>query len=281
MLAYVETFDAKAAASGYSNLAAVLAGFAFAAILLILTRDSTRHGLENPLGEKVLPALLVAFVSFIVTTQLYIVLMGESSHVRMGAQELLAGIALVLSMVVLLYGLLLLLQTQHEWTVARSVYVVTKNMLLLPVPLLIFYFVGLGSFDSVASAKFDKVAPAYFTATFWGLFVLLVAHGAIWYAWPNLIKPRSNKGSSGRSTVAKATLLLVVAAAGGEGWVTTFVKTTGLPTPVILGIVCLLAVYLLVMQLHLASMFARQNLGKAGARGPTLGIAPTNEASCR
>lgn len=81
-------WSAKAAASGQSVLSGVLAGFVFAAIVVIL---STREGRRGKEAADALKLLFSAFFGLGVTAYLFADQAADSNCLRAGAEEVLAG----------------------------------------------------------------------------------------------------------------------------------------------------------------------------------------------
>lgn len=132
-----DTFDVTRSASLYSSLAGVLAGFAFFAMIYILTAMQGRL-IQGPFGDDeasseqnhVIISLVSAFLGLVVATFLYAVLSAEQNESLIGGrasgEELLSGIAFAFAVMALLYGLTLLIGgvgltiTAHE---ARAIIV--------------------------------------------------------------------------------------------------------------------------------------------------------------
>lgn len=119
------SFDITGSASVYSQMAGVLAGFAFAAITLVLSSDQRLARTDIPSREKTsdatVLAFLVAFVCLIVATIIYAVLAGERGCSllmgRAASEEFLGGVAFAFSVLLLLYALVQLMANSHLATV--------------------------------------------------------------------------------------------------------------------------------------------------------------------
>ncbi|WP_101949481.1 hypothetical protein [Mycobacterium sp. 3519A] len=106
-------FDFSQAASNYSGLAGVLAGFAFLAIMLVLNRQHRRDGaidaaIEHRQDNRFLTALGSACVGLITAATLFSLLSGEEGCAlisgRALSKEVLAGVAFHFSVYTLLFG---------------------------------------------------------------------------------------------------------------------------------------------------------------------------------
>jgi hypothetical protein len=101
----VVPFDDSAAAGFYSQLTGVLAGFAFAGLIFMLTK---RQDPEEPQGEQANGALLLLLASFLgltVTSLAYAVIGGEKSGAA-GVEHVFAGLGFAASAVALLLAVL-------------------------------------------------------------------------------------------------------------------------------------------------------------------------------
>ncbi len=99
-------FNISNTAGSYSALAAVLAGFAFNSLILIvtmrLTDRRTIRGFAAPAR-----AILGAFIGLVLTSVSYAVLSGEKGNGRVTAEELFVGIGFVASIMLLLFAIAL------------------------------------------------------------------------------------------------------------------------------------------------------------------------------
>jgi hypothetical protein len=106
-------FDFSQAAGNYSQLAGVLAGFAFLAIMLVLNRQHRRGGASDTASEyqqdnRFITALASACVGLITAATLFSLLSGEQGCAlisgRALSKEVLAGVAFHFSVYTLLFG---------------------------------------------------------------------------------------------------------------------------------------------------------------------------------
>ena len=113
-------FNYTATAGLYSQVAGVLAGFAFSAILLAITRNALRQD-KKTLGRAV-AAFLAAFFGLVLAAVQYAVMSGEliqpQRSGRLAIEEVLDGLAFGISILVLLYGVVLLLQADSRLELA-------------------------------------------------------------------------------------------------------------------------------------------------------------------
>jgi hypothetical protein len=110
-----QDFDFSAAAGMYSQLAGVLAGFAFMAITLVLNRSHRRQalGVGDPREERLqdsrcVAAMACAFLGLVATTALYATASAEQgcalTNGRAASEEVLAGVAFAFSLYTLLFA---------------------------------------------------------------------------------------------------------------------------------------------------------------------------------
>jgi hypothetical protein len=124
-----------ATAASYAQMTGVLAGFAFTALVVLLTPTQAEHRAGNKRETGYLfTALSSAFVALLMTTLGYSVLAGEdvaAAPGRTATAELIDALPFVLSFIMLLHGLTLLLHVgkAHISTV-RTVHIITA--LILP-----------------------------------------------------------------------------------------------------------------------------------------------------
>jgi hypothetical protein len=106
-------FDFSQAAGNYSQLAGVLAGFAFLAIMLVLNRQHRRGGENDAAREydqdnRFVTALACAFLGLVTAATLFSLLSGEEGCAlisgRALSKEVLAGVAFFFSVYTLLFG---------------------------------------------------------------------------------------------------------------------------------------------------------------------------------
>ncbi len=102
-------FDIAATASEYSKLAGLLAGFAFTALILVVTRHLADREI-TPIAH-VAESLLAAFAALILTSVNYALLAGErEAGPRAAAGEVFAGLGFVMAGVLLLYAVVTTLE---------------------------------------------------------------------------------------------------------------------------------------------------------------------------
>lgn len=110
-----QDFDFSAAAGLYSQLAGVLAGFAFMAITLVLNRSHRREalGVADPAEERIqdsrcIAAMACAFLGLVATTTMYATASAERAcaltNGRAASEEVLAGVAFAFSLYTLLFA---------------------------------------------------------------------------------------------------------------------------------------------------------------------------------
>ncbi|MBM2622789.1 hypothetical protein JIG36_45545 [Actinoplanes sp. LDG1-06] len=128
-------------AENYGQLSGVLAGFAFTALVLLLSRDrERRHAVRG--GVPLL--LFVAFLTLIINTVMYSVLAGDSAQPRAASAQVINGLSFGLSIAVLLQGITLLIQEAgHD----RATIGVARFSTVALLPCLGLYFVLTGLTD--------------------------------------------------------------------------------------------------------------------------------------
>ena len=143
------TFSIATTAGYYSALAGVLAGFAFAAIILVvpggLRRSTPRE--SQPDGH-VLASLLIAMLGLIICAIQYAELAGESSCSeilgRAESEELLGGVVFAFAVLALLYAMVLLLERAEVGPVTK----VFRFIVAVMAPTLALFLVGLAARDA-------------------------------------------------------------------------------------------------------------------------------------
>ncbi|GAA4242967.1 hypothetical protein [Dactylosporangium darangshiense] len=125
------TFNIAATSAAYAQMAGLLSGFAFTALVMLL--KPTRSRRRRP--EDQLPvALFAAFVALLLSTLTYSLLAGEDvvgARARTATEELVDGLPFGLAFIMLLHGLTFLLDSGGAGrALVRAVHVIT--VLVLP-----------------------------------------------------------------------------------------------------------------------------------------------------
>jgi hypothetical protein len=135
--------DLATIAENYGQMTGVLAGFAFTALVLLLTPGiGARRNSGAPL------CLLSAFVTLIMTTLLYSLLAGEDAQearARAATVELIDGLVFGLAVITLLQGVTLLMRDANIELAAVSA---GRFMTVVAFPTLSLYFVAQGAADT-------------------------------------------------------------------------------------------------------------------------------------
>jgi hypothetical protein len=162
-------FDITAAAALYSALAGILAGFAFAAMVLIIDRHkSERRDLEL---EGVVVTLLGAFLGLVVSTFLYAVVSGEElTAPRAAILNLLASSAFSISILTLLLGLQRLLLV---WNMPRAAATATRLFGTFA-PTLIFIYLAIALVDIPQISQPTRHEGALDVVVYWPSIGLLI-----------------------------------------------------------------------------------------------------------
>jgi len=144
-------FDFSQSAGNYSQLAGVLAGFAFLAIMLVLSRQHRRGGESDAVREydqdiRFVTALACACLGLITAASLFSLLSGEVGCAlisgRALSKEVLAGVAFFFSVYTLLFGAVQLVSASSLGTHFRFIVAV------LAPPLVVAFIVA--SLDDLA-----------------------------------------------------------------------------------------------------------------------------------
>ncbi|AGL17606.1 hypothetical protein L083_4096 [Actinoplanes sp. N902-109] len=168
--------DLASVAENYGQLTGVLAGFAFTALVLLLT--PAQGGRRTAGGDTGVPlSLFVAFIALILATLLYSVLAGENmdgARARAATAELVDGLVFGLAVVTLLQGVTLLLREADIDPAAVSV---ARFVTVVAFPTIATYFIAQGAPDTLAARA--ALHGGDCTATGPALGVWLTAGGAV------------------------------------------------------------------------------------------------------
>jgi hypothetical protein len=150
-----------ATSASYAQMTAVLAGFAFTALVVLLTPTQAEFRAANKRQAGYLfTALSSAFVSLLMTTMIYSVLAGENVAVAQGrtaTAELIDALPFALAFIILFHGLTLLLHVgKAHISAVRTVHTIT--VLILPV-LALFYLVSAVPDTEVVRAELTGGCP--------------------------------------------------------------------------------------------------------------------------
>ena len=144
----IVSFNVATTAGLYAQITGLLAGFAFTAIVLLLSFSEARerHDRLRTAASTVSLTLFAAFVSFILMNLMYSVLAGEdimAARPRAATEELVNGLPFGLAVIMLFHGLTLLMNAGNvpaaAIRVARTVTVVVAPGLVM------FFLVAAGS----------------------------------------------------------------------------------------------------------------------------------------
>lgn len=158
--------DLGTISENYGQMTGVLAGFAFTALVLLLTPPQSDQRLATGRrGEGVPLAFFVAFITLVIATLLYSVLAGEpeASIPRAATEELIDGVIFGLAVLILLYGVSLLMRNAG---IEKAAVNISRILTVVIVPALAMYFITQGAGDTVAArmsvggASCSAVPPA-------------------------------------------------------------------------------------------------------------------------
>lgn len=130
-----------ATSAAYAQVTGLLAGFAFTALVVLLTPTQVERRPRNRQQTGyLLTALFSAFVALLMTTMAYCLLAGEDVTAARGrtvTQELVDGLPFGLAFISLFHGLTLLLHVgQAPASVVRTVHTITVSVL----PVMAFFY---------------------------------------------------------------------------------------------------------------------------------------------
>lgn len=169
-------FDIVSVSRGYLTISAVMAGFAFAALMTILTRDE-EHADQFAGATQ---TLAIAFIGLLLSAVTYAILTGEkSSRARAATEEVFAGLAFASSAIILIYAIVLTVEAAATRSEGRRTGFRTsllqagrrlRELGAFAVAPLTTAYLCLGTSD-YADARYADGAPAWLVA----LWVILVA----------------------------------------------------------------------------------------------------------
>jgi hypothetical protein len=143
--------DLGTISENYGQMTGVLAGFAFTALVLLLTPTQSDQRLATGRrGEGVPLAFFVAFITLVIATLLYSVLAGEpeASRPRAATEEMIDGVIFGLAVLILLYGVSLLMRNAG---IEKAAVNISRILTIVIVPALAMYFIAQGAGDTVAA----------------------------------------------------------------------------------------------------------------------------------
>jgi len=244
-------FDLTKAAGYYSQLASVLSGFAFAAIVfLIQSQRSDREGRAgegDPDLQNVLISFLTAFIGLILATFLYAVIAGEEAKVRAMASGFLASIVFSIAVLNLFYGIIWLF---HAWRMHR-VLDVSKRAVATVIPIVVYAYMGITALDMLKLAKNQSAAETWVS---WiaglGILLALIAFASLLRRLSDSLPPWFSGGGAIKA-ITIISLGTAVLAAISVGVISEFDSSFTLPewlvTAAIILLFALLALYVLLV----------------------------------
>jgi hypothetical protein len=232
-------FNIAATSGFYAQMTGVLAGFAFTAIVVLLTptQATERAATSRAKDNGVLSTLFAAFIALIIATLIYSVLAGETSEVARGRAatvELVDGVPFGLAVIMLFQGITLLMRDGNVDLLAiRTARVVTVAV----APTLTLYYIGEGVSDtesarvvagdanSCPSTTFPVLGPVLSVALFVVLATALIPtmQPAVLRAWAGRLQ----------GAVPITVLVVSVAAAIAGGNLSTAAPGFLMPRPAV------------------------------------------------
>lgn len=209
-------FDVARSATAYSQIAGVIAGFAFLAIIMLLQSrspraegDGSRQGLQNVMVSFV-TAFVVSIVASFLAAQ---VAREEVVGPRAFTMSIMAGLAFSTAILMLLYGMVWLFKTWGlEGTAA-----VTGRITASVVPALVFLYTAAAGLDSLALQEGHRATGTWLGWTLLLMFVVLVV-SVVWAKTSRLDRlARRLSSDAVVRVVAYGALTVAVAAAVATG----------------------------------------------------------------
>jgi hypothetical protein len=205
----------------YAQLTGVLAGFAFTALVVLLTPtqvDERRSTKSRDNG--VLPALFAAFVALVIASLTYSVLAGDNSdeaHGRAATLELIDGVPFGLAVTMLFQGITLLLKAGG---IDPVVVLIGRVLAVVVAPTLTMFYISAGASDTETARDMQAglctpaEAPATGVILTWVLMVLLSV-SLLPRAQPRVLRTLANKAQVG-VPIAVIFASVVAALVGGS-----------------------------------------------------------------
>jgi hypothetical protein len=175
-----ELISISAIAQNYGQLTGVLAGFAFTALVLLLSSGRAPGGRSrDQLTDGVPLVLFIAFITLIINTIMYAVLAGDTDEIarpRAASVEIVDGVSFSLSVLLLFQGIALLVRGAQ---LDRATLGAARFITVAVTPSIAMYFVAAGTTDSEsARAQLNGIckssnAPLEGVALSVGILILL------------------------------------------------------------------------------------------------------------
>lgn len=150
-------FNISATAGFYSQMSGLLAGFAFTAIVMLLTPTQVEQGRTHPQSRAgaVFLTMFAAFIALIVSTLTYSVAAGEDvsqARGRASAEEIGDGLAFGLAVTMLFHGITLLM---HAGQIQPAAIHAARTVTIVVAPGMTMYYLlsGISDVESARAAK--------------------------------------------------------------------------------------------------------------------------------
>ncbi|GIE89743.1 hypothetical protein [Actinoplanes regularis] len=144
-------FDLAVIAENYGQMTGVLAGFAFTALVLLMTPTQAAERAARSSGDgRATLALFSSFIALVLATLIYSVLAGdtdEQARPRAATLEVIDGLVFGLAVISLLQGLYLIMRSAN---IDASTVKIARFMAVVIFPSMVIYFVAQGASDTVA-----------------------------------------------------------------------------------------------------------------------------------
>jgi hypothetical protein len=183
-------FSAATSAGFYAQLTGLLAGFAFAAMVVILgpPHGEGQNKQRSRADGEVLLALIAAFVALVFATLTYSVLAGEDEvHGRAAAEELLDGLPFGLAVVMLFHGITALMINGRVEPRAVST---GRAVTVLVTPTLTLYYLSNGVSDSESARSLQNGDCGLVPTPLLGIVLSILLAGLMIYALSPRLQPQ-------------------------------------------------------------------------------------------
>jgi hypothetical protein len=218
-------FEITITAASYSQLAGLLAGFAFSALIFLV---STRIKIPDPQDSfaSAVRTLIAAFLGLVLSSLGYAVLAGEPSdaQTRSADTEPILGVGFAIAGALVIYAIVLTLDAaerlvQTPSKAHRQVSSSTRHVLAAFVsPLLVFYlYLAIQDYEATQYGACHGTEPL----DWFGISLVIAQLAASWFFYPFMLGQRIQAKSwevAVRTTAWTSRLLLLTAFASAVGY---------------------------------------------------------------
>lgn len=238
----VSNFEITTTAASYSQFAGLLAGFAFSALIFLI---STRIKVSDPQDSfaSAVRTLIAAFLGLVLSSLGYAVLTGEPSDAQTlsADTEPILGVGFAIAGALVIYAIVLTLDAaerlvQTPSKAHRQVSSSTRHILAAFVsPLLVFYlYLGIQDYEAARYGACHDVEPL----DWFGISLVITQLVGSWLFYPFMLAQhiRANNWEAAMKTTARTNrllLLITFAAAVGNAYIDAYTKPTESISPAI------------------------------------------------